>query len=46
MISRYTRPEMAALWSDQNKYQSWLEVEILAVEAWACLLYTSDAADE
>lgn len=35
MISRYTRPEMAALWSDQNKYQSWLEVEILAVEAWA-----------
>lgn len=35
MINRYTRPEMGQLWSDENKYQSWLEVEILAVEAWA-----------
>lgn len=37
MISRYTRPEMAAVWSDENRYQSWLEVEILADEAWASL---------
>jgi adenylosuccinate lyase len=33
MISRYTLPEMAAIWSEQGKFQKWLEVEILAVEA-------------
>jgi len=35
MLERYTRPEMAAIWTDQNRYQAWLEVEILADEAWA-----------
>ncbi|WP_423190148.1 adenylosuccinate lyase [Alkalibacterium sp. f15] len=35
MIERYSRPEMKELWSEQNRYQSWLEVEILADEAWA-----------
>ncbi|MGX6962182.1 adenylosuccinate lyase [Vagococcus xieshaowenii] len=35
MIPRYTRPEMSALWSETNRYQTWLEVEILATEAWA-----------
>ncbi|MDO4670003.1 MAG: adenylosuccinate lyase [Aerococcus sp.] len=35
MIDRYTRKEMGDIWSLQNKYQTWLEVEILAVEAWA-----------
>ncbi|MBQ0140615.1 MAG: adenylosuccinate lyase [Kurthia sp.] len=35
MIARYTRPEMGAIWTDQNRYQAWLEVEILACEAWA-----------
>ena len=33
MISRYTRPEMGAIWSDQNKFQKWLEVEIATAEA-------------
>jgi adenylosuccinate lyase len=33
MISRYTLPEMAAVWSEQGKFQKWLDVEILAVEA-------------
>ncbi|RLK64055.1 adenylosuccinate lyase [Atopobacter sp. AH10] len=37
MIDRYTRPEMKAIWSEQNKYAAWLEVEILAAEAWASL---------
>lgn len=37
MIDRYTRPEMAQIWSEQNKYQAWLEVEILADEAWSAL---------
>ncbi|MGL5295777.1 MAG: adenylosuccinate lyase [Culicoidibacterales bacterium] len=35
MISRYTREEMAKIWSDENRYQAWLEVEILAAEAFS-----------
>ncbi|RLQ84754.1 adenylosuccinate lyase [Planomicrobium sp. Y74] len=35
MIARYTRPEMGAIWTEENKYKAWLEVEILACEAWA-----------
>jgi len=34
MISRYTRPEMGAIWTEENKFKAWLEVEILACEAW------------
>jgi adenylosuccinate lyase len=37
MISRYTRPEMAGVWSDEARLGHWLEIEILAVEAWARL---------
>ncbi|GBG94495.1 adenylosuccinate lyase [Ligilactobacillus salitolerans] len=37
MISRYTRPEMAAIWNDQTKYECWLAVEIAADEGWAKL---------
>ena len=33
MIERYSRPEMANIWSEENKYRAWLEVEILADEA-------------
>lgn len=35
MIDRYTRPEMGQIWTEQNRYQAWLEVEILACEAWS-----------
>ena len=35
MISRYTRPEMGAVWSDETKYRCWLEVELAASEALA-----------
>ena len=35
MIARYTRPAMAQLWSQENQYRRWLEVELLATEAWA-----------
>ena len=35
VIPRYSRPEMAAVWSDQNKFQRWLDVEVAACEAWA-----------
>ncbi|NLJ81408.1 MAG: adenylosuccinate lyase [Firmicutes bacterium] len=35
MIKRYTRPEMGTVWSEENRFQAWLEVEILACEAWA-----------
>ncbi|MHB8671693.1 MAG: adenylosuccinate lyase [Acidimicrobiales bacterium] len=37
MIERYSLPEMAALWSDGARLARWLEVEVLAVEAWAVL---------
>lgn len=35
MIDRYTRPTMARLWAPENRFQKWLDVEILACEAWA-----------
>jgi adenylosuccinate lyase len=35
MIERYTRPEMGSIWTEENKFKAWLEVEILACEAWA-----------
>ena len=35
MIPRYTRPEMGRIWSDQNKFRQWLEVELAASEALA-----------
>ncbi|MGZ3674457.1 MAG: adenylosuccinate lyase [Ktedonobacterales bacterium] len=35
MIERYTRPEMAQVWSDEYKLDTWLKVEILVCEAWA-----------
>ncbi|EAE8580782.1 adenylosuccinate lyase [Listeria monocytogenes] len=34
MLERYTRKEMGNIWTEQNRYQAWLEVEILACEAW------------
>jgi adenylosuccinate lyase len=37
MIDRYTRPEMRAIWTEENKFKAWLEVELLACEAWAKL---------
>lgn len=37
MISRYTRPEMAAIWTDEKKFECWLAVELAADEAWAKL---------
>jgi adenylosuccinate lyase len=33
MIPRYSRPQMAAIWSDRTKYEIWLEIETLAAEA-------------
>ncbi|MDR1926546.1 MAG: adenylosuccinate lyase, partial [Endomicrobium sp.] len=33
MISRYTKPEMADIWSDENRFQKMLEIEIFAAEA-------------
>ena len=35
MITRYTRPEMGRIWSEENKYKQWLEVELAASEALA-----------
>ncbi|MGD0765841.1 MAG: adenylosuccinate lyase [Dehalococcoidia bacterium] len=35
MIPKYSRPEMAAIWSDRGKYDRWLQVEIAVCDAWA-----------
>ncbi len=35
MIPRYTHPEMGAIWSEQRRYDCWLEVELAATEALA-----------
>jgi adenylosuccinate lyase len=35
MISRYSRPQMARIWTEKNKFQTWLEVELAALEAMA-----------
>lgn len=34
MIERYTRAEMGAIWTEQNRYQKWLDVELAVCEAW------------
>ena len=34
MIERYSRPKMKQVWSDTNKYDKWLDVELAACEAW------------
>src|SRR5437879_885884 len=45
MIPRYTRPELGRIWSDQNRFQQWLEVELAASEALAGLgVVPADAA--
>src|ERR1700748_1363747 len=46
MIARYTRPEMGRIWSDANKYQCWLTVEVAASQALAKFgLVPQSAAD-
>ena len=35
MIERYSRPQMKRVWSDENKFNKWLEVEIAVCNAWA-----------
>ena len=35
MIERYAREKMKAVWSDKNKYDKWLQIEIAVCEAWA-----------
>lgn len=42
-IARYTRPEMAHIWSDETKYSTWLAVEIEACQAWVKLGHIQQA---
>jgi adenylosuccinate lyase len=35
MIARYTHPEMGRIWSDQHRYETWLQVELAAADAMA-----------
>jgi adenylosuccinate lyase len=47
MISRYTHPDMGAIWSEQRRYETWLEVELAATDAMADAgLVPKDAARE
>jgi adenylosuccinate lyase len=47
VIERYSTPEMAALWTDEARMATWLEVEIAACEAWASLgEIPAEAVDE
>ena len=34
MIERYTLPEMGKIWTDENRYRKWLDVELAVCEAW------------
>src|SRR5438093_1110418 len=47
VIDRYSRPEMSRIWSDERKFQIWLEIEVLACEAMADLgqILKEDAAE-
>ena len=44
MIPRYTRPEMGRIWSEENSFQKWLDIEILAAEALAQMGKVPEAA--
>jgi len=47
MIRRYTSPEMGAIWSEQRRYETWLEVELAAAETMAeAGIVPADAARE
>lgn len=37
MIERYTRPAMGGIWTEENKYRKWLDVELAVCDAWARL---------
>lgn len=37
MIQRYSRKELIRIWSDENRYKKWLDVEVAACEAWSRL---------
>lgn len=46
MIPRYTRKEMAEIWSEENKFKKWLDVEIAALEGWSKIGVIPDEAVE
>ncbi|MEN3186727.1 MAG: adenylosuccinate lyase [Atribacterota bacterium] len=37
MIERYSLPKMKAIWSDEHRFEVWLQIELLALEAWSQL---------
>ena len=44
MIERYSRKVMRDIWTERNKFQAYLEVEILSCEAWSELGSMSPAS--
>ena len=46
MIKRYSRKELTDIWSEENKYKIWLDVEIAAAQAMETVSYTHLRAHE
>ena len=48
MVPRYSRPEMTAIWSAENRYRIWWQIEVFAAEAMGKIgmIPVEDAADE
>ena len=47
MIARYTHPEMGRIWSDERRYETWLQVELAAADAMAAAgIVPAEAARE
>ncbi len=44
MISRYTRPEIGSVWTDQRRLERWLDVELAALDGWAAIGVVPPAA--
>jgi adenylosuccinate lyase len=44
MIPRYTREKMARVWTDTRRFETWLQIELLALEAWNTLGVVPDEA--
>jgi adenylosuccinate lyase len=44
VISRYTRPEIGSVWTDQRRLERWLDVELAALDGWAAIGVVPPAA--
>ena len=45
MIARYSRKELTSIWSEENKYKIWLDVEVAAAEAFTAKMHCLEMKD-